>query len=105
MGTVRGVHRNKGGVAWAEYPGNTTLYEVARGLLFPSPEEAETYRRKAVGGKQKAKTTANPSNPATNPQSDQPQPSTTEPPNPVDKENKENKEQEGGDPAKGSHEP
>ena len=46
----------------------------------------------------------NPSNTQTNPQSNQREPTTTEPPDTVDKENKENKE-EGGDPAKGSHEP
>ena len=63
MGTVRGVHRNKGGVIRVEYPGNTILYTVAHGLLFPSAEEAKTYRREAVWGKKKAKTTINPSNP------------------------------------------
>ena len=105
MGTARGVDCNKGSVVWVEYPGNTTLYEVARGLLFPSPEEAETCWREAVGRNKKAKTTTNPSNPQTNPQSNQPQPTTTEPLNPMDKENKENKEQEWGDPAKVSNEP
>ena len=82
-------------------------YTAATGYPFPrpSPEEAETYRREMVGGKKKAKTTTNPSNPQTTPQSNQPQPTTTDPPNTVDKENKANKEQEEGDPAKGSHEP
>ena len=63
MGTFRGVHSNKDGVVCMEYPGHTTLYEVASGLLFPSPEEAETYWRETVGGKKKAKTTTNLSNP------------------------------------------
>ena len=105
MGTVRGVHRKKGGVVGVEYPGNTTLYEVARGLLFPSPEKGKTYQEEAVGGKKKANTTTVPSNPKTNHQSNRPQPNTIDPPNPVDKEKRENKEHEGGDPAKGSHEP
>ena len=105
IGIVRGVRRTKGGVVWVEYLGNTTLYEVARSLLCPSSEEAETYRREVVEGKKKAKTPTNPSNPKTHPPSNQPQPIPTEPPDPVDKENNENKEQEGGDPAKGSHEP
>ena len=53
-----------------QYPGKTTLYEVARGLLFPSPDEAETYRREAAeGGGGKAKTTTNPSNPDNSTQS------------------------------------
>ena len=104
MSTVRGVHRNKGGVVWVQYGGKTNLYEVACGLLF-SPEEAETYQQDGLGGKNKAKTTTNPSNPETNSQSNQPQPTTTEVPNPIDKENKENKEPEGVGPVKGSHEP
>ena len=50
MSTVRGVHQRKGGVVWVEYPGSTTLYKVARTLLFPSPEEAEAHRQQLRGG-------------------------------------------------------
>ena len=38
VGTVTHVRRRKAVVVWVEYPGNPTLYEVARGRLFPSPE-------------------------------------------------------------------
>ena len=36
-GTVRGIHGRKYGAVWVEYPGGTTLYEVNRSLLFPTP--------------------------------------------------------------------
>ena len=52
-GTVRGVHGRKGGDVWVEYPGGTTLYEVARHLFFPTPKEAERYREDARSGKKK----------------------------------------------------
>ena len=38
VGTVRGVHPKKAGFAWMEYARSTTLYEVARNVLFPSSE-------------------------------------------------------------------
>ena len=37
MGTITGVHRRKAGVVRVEYRDNPELYEVARGLLFPTP--------------------------------------------------------------------
>ena len=76
---VRGVHGRKGGVVWVEYPGGTTLYEVARHLLFPSREEAERYREEARSGKKKPKPPA-PTNEETNLPNPNP---TTEPSNPA----------------------
>ena len=59
-----------------EYPGGTTLYEVARPLLFPTLEEAERRREEARGaGKKKAKLPA-PTNKESNP-------TQTLPPNPL----------------------
>ena len=52
-GSVRGTQGRKYGAVWVEYPGGTTLYEVARPLLFPTPEEAERYRVEARAGKKK----------------------------------------------------
>ena len=37
-GTVRGIDGRKYGALWVEYPGGTTLYEVNRSLLYPSPQ-------------------------------------------------------------------
>ena len=54
-GSVRGAHGRKGGAVWVEYPGGTTLYEVAQHILFPTPEEAERYREGARSGKKKPK--------------------------------------------------
>ena len=51
MGTVRGVHRNKGGVVWLEYLGSTTLYEVERHLLFPTPKAAQEHLTRVRKGK------------------------------------------------------
>ena len=59
-GTGRGVHGRKGSAVWVEYPGSTTLYEVARHLLFPTPEEAERHRQNAQGGKRNPKTNPSP---------------------------------------------
>ena len=77
--TVRGIHGRKYGAVWVEYPGGTTLYEVARPLLFPTPEEAERYRDEAWSGKKKPKLPA-PTNEGTNPPNPNP---TTEPTNPA----------------------
>ena len=67
-GTVRGVHGWKGGVVWLEYPGNTTLHQVARHFLFPTLEEAERHRHDAQGGKRNPKTEPPaPANQETNP--------------------------------------
>ena len=55
-GTVRGVHGRKYGAFWLEYPGGTTLYEVCRHLLFPTPEEAKQYQEEARSGQEKAPT-------------------------------------------------
>ena len=49
MGTVHGVHQRKCGVVWVEYPGTTSLYNVARILLFPSPEEAGGHLQRLWG--------------------------------------------------------
>ena len=46
-GTVRGIHGRKYGAVWVEYPGGTTLYEVNRSLLCPTPEEAGRHREEA----------------------------------------------------------
>ena len=54
-GTVRSVHGRKGGAAGVEYPGGSTLYEVARHLLCPSPKEAKRYWEQARSGKKKPK--------------------------------------------------
>ena len=51
VGTRRGVHRRKAGVVWVEYPGNATLYEVARNLLFPTPEAAHEHLERVCKGK------------------------------------------------------
>ena len=80
-GTVRGVHGRKGGAIWVEYPGGTTLYEVARHLLFPAPEEAERYREEARLGKKKPKPPA-PTNEETNPPNPNPTTEPTYPANP-----------------------
>ena len=89
MGAVRGVHRNKGGVVWVQYPGNTTLYEVARGLLLPSPEEAETYQREARGGggRRRQRPPLSPLTPRLTPSLTNPTQPPQKPPNPIDKEN------------------
>ena len=54
-GTIGAVHGQKAGAVWVEYPGGTTLYEVARHLLFPTPKEAKRYREEARLGKKKPK--------------------------------------------------
>ena len=46
-GTVRGIRGRKYGAVWVGYRGRTTLYEVNRSLLFPTPEEAERHREEA----------------------------------------------------------
>ena len=96
-GTVRGVHGRKGGAVWVEYPGGTTLYEVARHLLFPTPEAAEQYREEARSGKKKPKPPA-PTNEETNLPNPNP---TTEPTNPANPPSGPTKT---WDPITGSHE-
>ena len=54
VGTVTGVHRRKTGVVWVEYPKKPQLYEVARGLLFPTPEGAQEHLDRVRKGKGKA---------------------------------------------------
>ena len=84
-----GIHGRKGGAVWAEYPGNTTLYEVAWHLLFPTPEEVERHWQCAQGGQMgKRNPKTNPPAPAnqeTNPptNSDKDPTSPTEPTNPT----------------------
>ena len=53
MGTVTGLHRRKEGIVWVEYPGITTMYEVACGLLFPSSEVARKHLERVRKGKGK----------------------------------------------------
>ena len=36
-GTVRGIHGRKYGAVRVKYRGGTTLYEVGRPLIFPTP--------------------------------------------------------------------
>ena len=79
-GTVRGIHRRKYGAVWAEYPGGTTLCEVARPLLFPTLEEAERQREEAWAGKKKAKPPT-PTNEESNPPNANPTIEPTNPPN------------------------
>ena len=78
-GTVRGIHGRKYGAVLVESPGGTTLYEVARALLFPTLEEAERCREEARAGKKKSKPPA-PTNEEKNPANANP---TTEPSNPT----------------------
>ena len=73
--TVRAIHGRKCGAVWVEYPGGTTVYEVARPLLFPTLEEAERYREEARAGKKKPKPPV-PTNEENNPPNANP---TTEP--------------------------
>ena len=54
-GTVHGIHGRQYGAVWVKYLGGTTLYEVPRHLLFPTPEVAERYREEAQSGKKKPK--------------------------------------------------
>ena len=77
-GTALGIHGRKYGAVWVEYPGGTTLYEVARPLLFSTVEEAEGHREQDRGAaKKKAKPPA-PANEESNPPNANP---TTEPTN------------------------
>ena len=81
VGTANGVHRRKAGGVWVEYPSNPTIYEAARGLLFPSPEIAQEHLERVRKGKGKA-TPPQPSgqpDPKTNPLTD---PRTNPPTNP-----------------------
>ena len=83
-----------------EYPGGTTLYEVARPLLFPTLEEAERYRDEARSDKKKPKPPA-PTNEETNP----PNPNrTTEPSNPTNPTNSPSGPAKMWNPTTGSHE-
>ena len=78
-GTVRGIHGRKYGAVWVEYLGGTTLYKVARPLLFPTPEEAKRYPDEARAGKENLKPPT-PTNDETNPPNLNP---TTQPTNPT----------------------
>ena len=59
--TVTGVHRKKAGVVWVEYPNNPQLYEVARGVLFPTPQGAQEHLERVRKGKGKANPPPQPS--------------------------------------------
>ena len=99
-GAVRGIHGRKYGAVWVEYPGGTTLYEVARPLLFPTLERAERYREEAQAGKKKPKPPA-----PTNKESDPPNVNpTTEPTNPTNPTNPASVPAKMWDPTVGSHE-
>ena len=63
-----------------EYPGGTTLYEVNRSLLFPTPEEAERHREEARAEGPKKTKPPTPTNETPNPPNANP---TTEPTNPT----------------------
>ena len=78
-GTVRGIHGQKYGAVWVEYPGGTNLYEVSRSLLFSTLKEAERYREDAWAGKKKPTHPA-PTNEESNPPNANP---TTKPTNPT----------------------
>ena len=89
VGTITGVHRRKAGVVCAEYPDDPTMYEVAHGLLFPTPEAAQEHLERVRKGKGKAtpppppKPSGQPdpkTNPLTNPKSTPPTNPTTNPP-------------------------
>ena len=95
-GTVRGIHGRKRGALWVESPGGTTLYKVARPLLFPSLEEAKRYRGETPSGKKNPKPPA-PTNEETNP----PNPNPTTEPNPTNPPTRPTKT---WDPITGSHE-
>ena len=77
-GTVRAIHGRKNGAVWVEYLGGTTLYEVSRSLLFPTPEEAERHREEAQAAGRKNAKPPTPANEASNPPNANP---TTEPTN------------------------
>ena len=103
-GTVRGIHGRKYGAVWVEYPGGTTLYEVARPLLFPTLEEAERHREEARGaGKKKAKPPA-PTNEESNPPNANRTTELTNPPNPTNPTNPPSGPAKMWDPTTGSHE-
>ena len=91
------VHGRTYGAVWVEYPGGTTLYEVARHLLFPTPEEAERYQEEARSGKKKPKPPA-----PTSEETNLPHPNpTTKPTNPANPPSGPTKT---WDPITGSHE-
>ena len=53
MGTVTDVHLRETGVVWVEYPGNPTLYEMAHGLMFPSPTATKEHHERVRNSKGK----------------------------------------------------
>ena len=98
MGTIRRVYCSKAGAVWVEYLGSTTLYEVARGLLFPTPKAAKEHVEDARKGEGKPKPkplgqtdpkTNEPADPKTNPPTDPSQkPTPTLPSHPLTPPNK-----------------
>ena len=73
MGTVTGVDGMKASVVWVEYLSNPTLYQVARGLLFPSPDAPQEHLECVRNCKGKAPPPPKPSShldPNTNPLTD-----------------------------------
>ena len=104
-GTVRGIHGRKYGAVWVEYPGGTTLYEVNRSLLFPSPEEAERHREEAQKKEGQKKTKPpTPTNEESNPPNANPTTEPTNPPNPTNRANPPSGPAKMRDPSTGSHE-
>ena len=65
-GTVRSVHGSKLGAVWVEYPGSTTLHEVAHDLLFPTPDATQEHREDARRGKKPKPKAQSRSDPQTN---------------------------------------
>ena len=103
-GTVRGIHGRKYGAVWVEYPGGTTLYEVSRSLLFPTPEEAEQHREEARAAGQKKAKPPIPTNEASNPPNANPTTKPTNPTNPTNPNNPPSGPAKMWYPTTGSHE-
>ena len=103
-GTVRGSHGRKYGALWVEYPGSTTLYEVNRSLLFPTPEEAERHWEEARAAGQKKAKPPTPTNEASNPPNTNPTTEPTNPANPTNPTNPPSGPAKMWDPTTGSHE-
>ena len=87
-----------------EYPGGTTLYEVARPLLFPTLEEAEGHREEGRGAGKKKATAPAPTNEVSNPPNANPTTEPTNPTHPTNPTNPPSGPAKMWDPTMGSHE-
>ena len=103
-GTVRGIHGRKYGAVCVEYPGVTTLFQVSRSLLFPTPEEAERHMEEARAASQKKAKPPTPTNEASNPPNANPTTEPTNPTNPTNRTNPPSGPAKMWDPTTGSHE-